>query len=386
MNRSIFKILIIALSLSALFINIPGPSSALAVSSSSPEWITYGAQQGLPSDFVTAVALDSAGKLWAGTWEGVASLDGEKGGTWNSYSEKDGLKGSRVTCLESSSGGGMWVGTLALSSRGGVTLLNNGSCRIIGEETGFRSDAVTALSEGPDGNLWIGTWGDGLALFNVKEWKLTRLFTLADGLPSQDIVSVIATADGVWVGTKYNGAAFWDGYSWKVYNEHSSGLRNNAVHSICIRDGECWFGTWAGAFRISGKADFSDPTQWSEYTDFMGRLADRFVRVLKADRWGGVWFGTDKGLTLFNGEKWTTFTTTSIRETVKDESRGIWIPSVRPQRSLPSNTVLDITFDGHSMIWVATDRGVAGWDISKTLYSGISSGALNSAAPAKNGE
>lgn len=330
-------------------------------------WRSYTVDDGLANGFVTCLAEDTGGTVWAGTWDGVSSL---KPGSrkWESLSESDGLPGSRITCLAAGLDGTIWVGALPLSSKGGLARISGGKVIEVTSEHGLVSDKITAIAVEDGGRVWIGTWGAGVMTFDPSAWKIENVFNEAGGLSSNDVVAIKVFDGKVWVCTKYNGVSLREGVGWTVFNEHTSGLRNNSVHTMAVTATDYWFGTWAGAFRVAKGQDLKNHENWSEYTDFMNRLADRFVRIIAAVPDGRILFGTDRGLTGYNGSVWTTWTTTTRRETVRDGATGKWKPSVIPQACLMSNTVLDILIDGRGDLWVATDRG-----ISSSAFDGLMS-------------
>lgn len=329
-------------------------------------WKNYTIDDGLANAFVTCLAEDTLGTLWAGTWSGLSNL--RKGTSkWESLGEADGLPGSRMSCLAAGPDGSVWAGALPLSSKGGLARVSGGKVAEVTEAHGLTSDKITALAIEPDGKVWIGTWGAGVMVFDPVKWRVEQAFTENEGLSSNDVVAIEVIDGKVWVCTKYNGVSVREGSAWTVYNEHTSGLRNNSVHSMAVTSSDYWFGTWAGAFRVQRGRDLKNHENWTEYTDFMNRLADRFVRVIAAAPDGRVFFGTDRGLSGFDGVAWTTWTTTTRRETLRDSATGKWKPSVHPEVCLLSNTVLDILIDSRGVLWVATDRGVSSSNLESIM-------------------
>jgi hypothetical protein len=106
----------------------------------------------LPDDFVTALAVDDDGALWAGTYSsGLARRD--RDGAWSIVRERDGLPSN-------------WVNPNALAAW--------------------------------DARVWVGTNDRGLAVFG-DAWSTVDV---SAGLPSND-VTAFATGDGeLWVGTR----------------------------------------------------------------------------------------------------------------------------------------------------------------------------------------
>jgi ligand-binding sensor domain-containing protein len=323
----------------------------------SDQWTHYNTNSGLSDNFVTSISEDGKGNIWAGTWKGICVL---KKGTdkWTSYDSSKGLSGDKVTSIACNEN--IWAGILSLSSRGGVAMIDSQDrIKNITLETGLPSEAVTSVAVAENGKIWIGTWDSGIAVFDSKAWKVEKIFNSTNGLPSNNIVSIFVDGTRVWAGTKYSGLALWNDNKWTVFSEHTSGLRNNAVHSISKTRKDYWFGTWAGAFSISIGKDLGDYKNWHEYTDFMSRLADRFVRVIEADNDNRVWFGTDRGLSMFDGNLWITYTSTCKRITSYDVKTRKWHPKVMSTPSIISNTVLDVLVDRANKLWVATDRGIS---------------------------
>ena len=88
-------------------------------------------------------------------------------------------------------------------------------------------------------------------------------------------------------------------------------------------------------------ASFSMAQKWTNYKKEDSGLASNVVRVICVDKNGIKWFGTDNGLSSFDGFSWKTYTTVD---------------------SLAHNSVNSIAFEETEYgpeIWVATDGGVS---------------------------
>jgi len=112
----------------------------------------------------------------------------------------------------------------------------------------------------PDGDLWVGTEGNGLVRFKDRT---IRMYTMADGLPSNFTTAVLSSHDGtLWVGSYCDGLSRLDGQRFKTYNE-KDGLSNSCVWSLA-EDGnhDIWIGTWGGGlyrFRDGRFTQYSTP-------------------------------------------------------------------------------------------------------------------------------
>ncbi len=84
--------------------------------------------------------------------------------------------------------------------------------------------------------------------------------------------------------------------------------------------------------------------EWRTFTTANSGLASNEVRCLLIDNNGNKWFGTDKGLSAFDGVKWVTYVTDDQKQTLAD------------------NRINDLAFETTSWgdeLWIATDNGVS---------------------------
>jgi len=173
--------------------------------------------------------------------------------------------------------GGLWAGTY----HRGLTRLVDRRWQSVGG--GFIDRRVNALASAPDktgGALWVAT---ARGLFAVKS-DGTRRWRRDDGLPHDDVHSVVVLRDGGVVAGTAAGAA-------KIRSRHvqplgvKQGLLIRAVWALAEDpDGDLWLGSSWGLYRWQkGKA-----TRFSMAT---GHLSDDWVTALVAEA-GRVWVGT----------------------------------------------------------------------------------------------
>src|SRR5579883_765582 len=214
----------------------------------------YTKSDGLPSDEPTTVFQDSKGRIWVGfhdagmgqfdpagfkvftTANGLASneifsirearngdllistregLSRMHNGRFSTYQSHDPL--GRVTVYDAmeDSSGRLWAAEPA-----GLTEIRGDSARNVIPGGRVFNNAVVVLSEGRGGVIWAGTYGKGL-------WRLegdqTKLFTMSDGLSSDQIRSLVVDSDGtLWIGTFGGGL---------------NALRNGRFHRYTAHDG-----------------------------------------------------------------------------------------------------------------------------------------------------
>ncbi len=71
-------------------------------------WTVYTTTDGLADNFIQAIALDTAGKLWVGTRGGISVLDGS---AWTSYTTSEGLVSNNILCIICDQAGFVYIGT-----------------------------------------------------------------------------------------------------------------------------------------------------------------------------------------------------------------------------------------------------------------------------------
>ena len=133
-----------------------------------------------------------------------------------------------------------------------------------------------------------------------------------------------------------------------------SGLPQNSVQAIAqTADGYLWFGTQEGLTRFDG-------AHFTTYTRHNARgLASSFIQALAAGRDGSLWIGTDSGLSHYQpttaGGPEGVFTTLTTRDGLsgnsivalcEDREGGLWVGT-----SLGLNRVVN----GHVQNWTTSD-------------------------------
>lgn len=222
-----------------------------------------------------------------------------------------------VSALLEDRAGSLWIGT----NRGLFRLLPDGNLihYALGPQTA--GDSVKALTLDEAGRVWIGYRWLGVVVFapspvggSAASQRLSArtvpgetirialhegeaiVLTTANGLPDNDVTSLVTASDGqIWIGTA-RGLARFDGTSFARYTK-DNGLCDNIIHSLFEdRDGNLWVATPTGAMRVVLKG-------FSGYTVAEGLATDRIVSIGETPGGAVYAIGIDWSINTFDGRR-----------------------------------------------------------------------------------
>lgn len=177
------------------------------------------------------------------------------------------------------------------------------------------------------GNLWFG--GDGASRYDgesLEHFPVNEEFGVSIRGMTED------QAGNVWFATS-GGLSKYDGESFTRFTE-ADGLASDGVWSIAIdRSGTIWAGTLEGVSRLNG--DVFTPFDIPEAEpDLSGGFASgKVIRSIMEDSRGRMWFGTNGGAYVYDGESLT---------------------NISEQDGLCNNSVNAIREDKKGRFWFAT--------------------------------
>jgi signal transduction histidine kinase len=202
----------------------------------------YGRAQGLVNLGVKSVFIDHDQKLWAGTLlGGLLSFDN---GRFSPAAGSELLtRDHEISALYEDRGNTLWAGTQA-----GLAHLEGARWVLSNQISGVD---VKAILQDRSGALWIGTQGAG-----VTELRggVTNRYSMAQGLPSDNISCIYEDREGVlWVGTSA-GLARFSASKWTSYAGRFTAVSGNVSYLIDDDLGYLWMGSSVGLLRAR-KAD-----------------------------------------------------------------------------------------------------------------------------------
>jgi serine/threonine protein kinase/ligand-binding sensor domain-containing protein len=261
-------------------------------------WRSVRRAEGLPSDKVRCLWVDAAGRLLAGTTEGLAVL---QGGRWQ---RDEGLPTAGVGCL--------WE-DLAGTDRGLFRRTGSGweAVPLPPDLQGQRLTAAvrTRTREGRE-VLWVGFDNAGLASLEAGQW---RRYGPREGLPSGCVWSLLPVegADGtraLLIGTD-GGLATLELGLWRSFGR-ASGLADVSVYGLCLTEGPGLPRTLWLSSRSGGVAEWQHGT-WRSHGTTEGLPTPTVYALLEWPEAQGrhvLLAGTqDRGIWRYDGRRWSPF-------------------------------------------------------------------------------
>ena len=301
-------------------------------------------QAGISAKKFYAVTVDDNNTKWFLSESGIVSFNGEK---WESHSISA-LQGKEIRNIlfDATAGStGFWLSTSA-----GVvnlkSLTNNSSAVSYTTDNAILgSNDVRFVSVGPNNTKWVGT-DKGVAVYTGEKW-LELLYDdlypemLWEAFPMSALVASV-TGDTVYAATTGVGVSrifIPDGVDAIVgASEYAIWgpieMPSDDVKSFHLdKKGVKWLGTDSGIARHIGHNTLDN---WTVFTTAEG-LVNNYVQTITDDKDGKIWFGTQGGISVFDGSKFTNYT----------KANG-----------LNSDNILCLTVDKEGVVWIGTDEGV----------------------------
>lgn len=286
---------------------------------------TFNLNNGFPDNTVWDILSDNDGNIWFGTDKaGIVKYDQDQ---FRNYSIEQGFPDKQVLCLFQDSEKNIWTGTFS-----------SGICRLMGEhfshyteEQGLTNSQIYDIEQDAKGNYWLASHGGGLIKLTFHNDKpFFKSYTVNDGLPGNYINSIYITADeDIWLATKENGIARFDGKKFINYNEENH-LADNYVNCIMVDSRQqVWSGTRGGISLLNDKGFFTiNEENWE--------LPNNEVQTIIEDKKGNIWVGTLAGLAVIKDSVMTTF----------DEEEGLYYKEIHA-----------LAEDVYGNIWIGTNGG-----------------------------
>ncbi|MGD1088132.1 MAG: two-component regulator propeller domain-containing protein [Verrucomicrobiota bacterium] len=330
-------------------------------------FLSWQREQGLPENYVRALAQTRDGYIWVGTDEGVSRFDGVN---FFSLGPQEGFQGGPVQVLYGDSRGALWIGSMG----GGLSYWQGGKLSKFTMQDGLPSDSITALAEDSNGSLWVGTQS-GLVV-----WQNGHLASLsgAEIFSRKPITTIFRDHKGtMWVGATGAGIFSYQG-------DRFVQLRDAALDSL-LQDPHCLLVDQQGRIWIGAGDAFvlcRDGDQWRRF-GIPRHLATHYISTLAEAPDGTVWAGSvGEGLFEFKSGKLVAVNASSglsdnlVEALLEDREGKLWVGTHGGLNRIYSKKVTVLSHNGGldygavqglaeirpGLIWAAQPNGVYQWD------------------------
>ncbi len=313
------------------------------------EWVVYGKDRGASASVATTLLRDRDGHLWVSTaGNGMARVLGF--GQWMRHTVATGMKSPVVWGITQGREGDLWVATNGGLHRRRKLSARKMSWIVYGPGRGLPDDRARAVAATADGAIWTGYYMAGIVRLDPATGAVRR-FRAREGLPDGLVMALQADragwiwaatqrgifhmpADGrrwtrveipglppdvwgvgllldsggaMWAATRH-GLARWDGKRWRVFGRRD-GLAAEFTGSIAQgKDGSYWIGYREAVGLTRLRLLAGGKTEARQFTRRDG-LASDYCMFTGVDARGWVWYGSDNGVDVYDGARWTHYGT-----------------------------------------------------------------------------
>ena len=246
--------------------------------------------------------------IFIGTNEGLSVLVKNdktvKNYTITNYTTKDGLPSNKIRSLFIDSKGYLWIGT-----NKGLAILDTNNNKIIDityilDEMGVSDKFIRAVYEDSKGNYYIGCFLEGGLIKinpNTKEYKIYKNIENDDSSISNNSIRYINEDlyGNILVGTSHGINIL--NLSTDKFNHYTEkdGLINNTIYGILVdKNNGIWMSTNAGISKLSTEDD-----TFKNFTITDGLQSNEFNgRACFKSKDGNMYFGGINGFNVFNSQ------------------------------------------------------------------------------------
>jgi len=257
------------------------------------EWENYSPESGLAAEYVYGILPMKDGSLWVGTGSGLFRKNHSESG--ESFVPVRGFDAVVVHSLIAAPNGDIWAG----SEDRGVARIEPGTltAKWIGDAEGLTGKNVYDLRIDHENRLWAATEA-GLFMAPAPNSRFSRITEL----PATRMWGVVEATDGtVWAGGDSGLFALASGF-WKTFTR-DNGLSNTAVLALGAGPNNV---IWVG-YQFGGGIDriHSQSGAMVIEKNVQRPGTDGMIYFLKYDARGRLWVGTQHGVDVWDGARWT---------------------------------------------------------------------------------
>lgn len=331
----------------------------------------YTEKDGLVSQLIRTIFIDSENRVWAASKNGVSVIDGDE---ISLFTVKNGLPNENIETICEDSEGNIWLA----SDGSGAFRFTSDEFVSYHQSGGIGSNYIMNIVQDTMGDYWFGTYGNGLTKYNGKSYTY---FTLENEKLNNNIIwsSLLDSKQRLWFGSSDGLSLFSENEIVTFKNE--SWLPSDKVTSLFEdhETGDIWIGTSKGvgiygleSSRVISQSDV---------------LPLKNIRTIEKGKHHQVWLGTSNGVYVTDGnfyEPWINndYLEDKIVYSIKNYKDSIWfigtanglyysdgidIVKMNLHNSFGANYINFLTIERDQYLWVGTNFGIFEIDLFSYL-------------------
>lgn len=180
--------------------------------------------------------------------------------------------------------------------------------------------------------LWIGTFAVGIKCYNTERREMKEVSTQSLNFPIRKIVRINDTK--IWAGIDGDGIHVFNRFTsepeqtYSQFSPQQANLKSNGIYDI-LNDGTfVWVCTYTAGVFVYNKENISS-NRFKQIQNTSHSLGNNHVNAILEDSRKNLWFGTDKGVSLYNttNKSWKHYLQDhSVVLSIYEDSRNnIWV-------------------------------------------------------------
>lgn len=257
-------------------------------------------------NIVRALHFDRQGNLWIGTENGVVKWN--TSGEWSQRKRLD-SPNSRVNRIYEDRDGATWAATLSA----GLLRWEKGSEKFTQfvkraiDPYSLPSDDIRAILHDRGGMLWVASFTDGIALTNLNGKGFKRIIPIDEDIanprPNNALLRIAGASGGrLWLSSN-SGVVLYDITNGSVLRQYQAepkragSLSNNLAYSLYQeRGGPLWVGTSAGLNQLNS-------VDGSFKVIHFDSIANDYINTIAPGDKGILWLGTGNSLIRYDSQR-----------------------------------------------------------------------------------